>query len=55
MIAVTAHGAKEDREDCLAAGMDDWLTKPFGVDQLAARLERWLPQAFPPRRPEGEA
>ncbi|MFO0690386.1 MAG: response regulator [Myxococcota bacterium] len=55
IIAVTAHGAKEDREDCLAAGMDDWLTKPFGVDQLVARLERWLPHAFAPRTPEGEA
>jgi two-component system sensor histidine kinase/response regulator len=46
ILAVTAHGAKEDRDECLAAGMDDCLTKPFSLDQLIARLERWLPQAF---------
>ena len=48
IIAVTAHGAKEDRDECLAAGMDDWLPKPFTIDQLVARLERWLPRAFAP-------
>ncbi len=46
ILAVTAHGAKEDRDECLAAGMDDCLTKPFSLDHLIARLERWLPQAF---------
>ncbi|MEZ4334355.1 MAG: response regulator [Myxococcota bacterium] len=46
IVAVTANGAKEDREACLAAGMDDWLTKPFTRDQLTACLARWLPQAF---------
>lgn len=48
ILAVTAHGAKEDFDECLAAGMDDRLTKPFTLDQLIAQLQRWLPQAFQP-------
>jgi HPt (histidine-containing phosphotransfer) domain-containing protein len=32
-----------DRELCLAAGMDDYLTKPFNQEQLKTVLERWCP------------
>ena len=32
-----------DREKCLAAGMDDYVTKPFSLEQLERALKRWLP------------
>ncbi|HEU5436555.1 MAG TPA: response regulator, partial [Telluria sp.] len=39
IIAVTANAMKDDREVCLAAGMDDYMTKPIDTDQLVERLE----------------
>lgn len=42
VIAVTAHRRPEDTARCLAAGMDDRLTKPFGTAELAAVLDRSL-------------
>ncbi len=45
IIASTAGATDEERERCLAAGMDDHLAKPFGLDQLAGMLGRWLPAA----------
>lgn len=41
VIAITGHTRPEEREACLAAGMDDCLVKPFQAADLAAMLDRW--------------
>jgi CheY-like chemotaxis protein len=43
IIAVTAHSLKGDEDRCLAAGMDDYLSKPISPEKLGAMIERWLP------------
>ncbi|MBF0172261.1 MAG: response regulator [Magnetococcales bacterium] len=43
IIALTAHVLQESREQCLEAGMDDFLSKPFRFADLAEVLQRWLP------------
>jgi PAS domain S-box-containing protein len=42
IIAMTANAMEGDRERCLAAGMDDYLTKPFTQTHLQAMLSKWL-------------
>jgi CheY-like chemotaxis protein len=43
IIALTAGAVDGDRDKCLAAGMDDYLSKPFSLDQMEGTLRRWLP------------
>jgi CheY-like chemotaxis protein len=42
IVAMTANAMEGDSDACLAAGMDDYLSKPFSIRQLGAVLERWI-------------
>ncbi|WP_242217558.1 PAS-domain containing protein [Shinella zoogloeoides] len=42
IVAVTAHVLDGDREQCFAAGMDDYLAKPISIEKLEEKLDRWL-------------
>ncbi len=42
IIAVTAHAVAGDRERCLEAGMDDYISKPYASELLDRTLRRWL-------------
>ena len=45
IVAMTANAMRGDREECLAAGMDDYVAKPIAVGALVTALKKWLKPA----------
>lgn len=43
ILAMTANAMQDDRQQCLAAGMDDYLVKPLHIADLSRALEKWAP------------
>jgi signal transduction histidine kinase/DNA-binding LytR/AlgR family response regulator len=55
IIAMTALAQQSDRENCLAAGMDDYLAKPIRPADVRGAIERWAPQIQPAAAQPGSA
>ncbi|WP_020585544.1 ATP-binding protein [Desulfobacter curvatus] len=47
IIAITAHAMTDDKDKCRAAGMDDFLTKPFMMEDLLEIIKKWMPHPNP--------
>jgi CheY-like chemotaxis protein len=54
IVAMTAHAMMGDKEKSLEAGMNDHVTKPIDVDDVYARLIRWIPADRPDALPDAE-
>jgi CheY-like chemotaxis protein len=48
VLAMTAHALARDREKCIEAGMNDYISKPLDPATLVAVLEKWLPETASP-------
>jgi len=44
IIALTAKAMKDDREQCIAAGANDYIAKPLDVDRLLSLVRVWMPR-----------
>jgi two-component system, sensor histidine kinase and response regulator len=54
IVAVTANAMQGDREKCISAGMDDYISKPIARSELDQMMARYLPANCPPVRTEQE-
>jgi PAS domain S-box-containing protein len=52
IVALTAYSTEQDRQKCLASGMDDYISKPVTRERLREVLERWIPSEARPGSPD---